>query len=286
MTGSVLDACLCLLLVSAAAVTVATVPEQSQGLDRADAAASTLSTTATFEYSLAPGARRADPDLVTFQRTAGPTFTREARGSLASLLARAAVRTVRVNGNPVTHVAADFERETVAATRDALPVRTQVVVRWRPYRGAHVARQFTIGPRPPADTEVNAATVRVPSGVSTPENASSVARRRGFAGLSSTVARALVTGLVPPEKARLALAADPPTSTLMEYRYRRLAALYGTNVSAELDEGDARAANRKLSAAAADEVEADLRREFDGPEDAARSLDPDTVRIVVRTWSA
>lgn len=285
MTGTVLDACLCLLLVSAAAVTVASVPDQTPQRDRADAAATSLSTTASFEYSLAPGARRADPEFATFERTSGPTFTRHARGSLAALLARAAVRTVHVGGESVTYAAADFRSKAAGATRAALPPATQVVVRWEPYPGSHVARRFVVGPRPPATADVNAATVRAPSGVSPPSTAASVARRQGFRGLSRVVAGATVAGLVPPERTRLALSQDPPVRTLVRYRYRRLAELYGTDVDDELADGEARAANGKLTAAATGEVESDLRREFDSPEAAAGSLDIGTVEIVVRTWS-
>jgi hypothetical protein len=288
MTDTVLDACLCLLLVSAAAVTVVTVPGPSDPAEtnRADAVAESLAATTTVQYTLAPGARRADPDLATFERTSGPAFRRRARGSFVSLLARAAVRTVRVQGAPVTYAAADFQRRVVGATRAALPPRTQVVVRWEPYPGSHISRRFTVGPAPPGDADVNAATVRAPSGTGVLNDPVPVARERGFAGLSELVAGSFVAGLVPPAQARVALAGDPPVSTLMRYRYRRLAGRYGTTVDDSLEDGDVEQVNRDLTLAASDEVEADLRTAFDSPEAASRTLDLGTVDVVVRTWSA
>lgn len=286
MTASALDACLCLLLVSAAAVTVASVPDGSPERDRADAVAESLTSTAAFQYTLAPGARRADESLATFERRAGPEFRRHAHGSLSTLLARAAVRTVRVDGDPVTHAGDDFAGKARNATRGSLPIRTQVVVRWRPYPGAHLGREFAVGPSPPRGADVNAATIRIPGPVSTPERAELVARREGFEGLAASVSDALVDGLLPRAQTRLALAGDPPVSTLMRYRYRRFAALYGVDVDDALDRGDARAANDRLAAAMADRVEADLRASFDEPTEAADHIALGRVDVVVRTWSA
>lgn len=285
MTATVLDACLCLLLVSAAAVTVASVPTPDVGVDRADSAADTLAATTSFNYTLSPGARRADPELASFDRTHGQAFTRHSRGSLASLLGRAAVRTARIDGELPTHTATDFAAKAHGATRAALPPKTQVVVSWRPYPGAHLGQTVSIGPTPPADADVNAALVRVPSGFAPPERASRIAERSGFGGLSRTIASSLVEGLVPPSQARIALAGDPPVSTLMRYRYRRLAQLYGATVSEPLARGDLHTVNRRLEAHIAARVEADLRSQYDSPTRAARHLGLGTVELSVRTWS-
>lgn len=288
MTATALDACLCVLLVSAAAVTVVGVPERSPPRDRADNVAESLAATVELEYVLAPVEPRAEasPGREAVDRTGNPALRRRTRGSLVSLLGRAAVRTVRFEGDPVTRTAADFAAAVRNATRSSLPVRSQVVVRWRPYPGSHLRRRFVVGPTPPPDADVNAATVRVPSGFDGPPNAARVARQRGFDGLSRAVADRLVRGLFPPEQARFALAGDPPTSSLMRRRYRRAAALYGTSVSEPLSTGDVGAANERLAAAAAPRVEADLRASFDSPGEAAASLELGGVRVVVRTWSA
>lgn len=287
MTGTVVDALLCLLLVSAAAVTVATVPETPASEARADETAATLAaTTASVNYSLAPGARRADPALAEFSRTSGPEFERHSHGTLASLLADATVRGVRVGGEQLTHAADGFRAAVREETLTVLPPRTQVVVRWEPYPGSHLGRTVTVGPSPPDGVDVRAARHTVPSGFPPVDTVDERSPTGGYRGLARPVAAALVRGLFPPDQAELALAGDEPVSELMRYRYRRAAALYDVDVAEPLARDDAREANRRLVAGMTDRVAADLRREFDAPGAAADSLSLDEVTVVVRTWSA
>lgn len=278
MTSAALDACLCLLLVSAAAVTVTSVPRPDTEADRADAVAETLAVeTAQVTYALRPVGRE--------ERQAGPEYDRNAHGTLATLLARAAVSTVRVDGEPVTRTRAGF----VTAVRDAverrLPARTQVVVRFRPYPGAHLGRDLTVGPTPPASADVHTATVHAPSGISAPENSTDAAARGGFDGLGDAVAAALVRGLFPPKQGRLALAGDPPVETLVAHRYDRASEQYGVRTRGAIEQGDTREANRRLAAAMGDRVASDLRERFESVEAAADALELGDVRISVRTWS-
>lgn len=280
MTSAALDACLCLLLVSAAAVTVTSVaPSQAErGADRADAVAQTLAVeTAQVRYTLAPpGGGGA---------TANPEYERSAHGTLASLLARAAVSTVRVDGEPLTRTRADFAAVVRETVRARLPARTQVVVEYAPYPGAHLGRELALGPTPPTNADVNAATVRVPSGVSKAENASVIATGTGFAGLSRVVATELVSGLFPPRKGRLALAGDHPVDALVTHRYARASELYGVRTRDAIERGDTRTANRRLAASMRERIAADLRQRFASPEEAADALRLADVRISVRTWS-
>lgn len=289
MTSVALDACLCLLLVSAAAITVTSVPPREPSPDRADTVAETLAaTTVTVDYSLRPaptesgdGSRSADG------RTAdNPEYDRTAHGTLASLLARAAVRTVRVDGEPLTRTNAGFAAAVRGAVRERLPARTQVVVSFRPYPGSHLGRELRIGPRPPPKADVHAATVRPPSGVASPEDTATTAERSGYDGLGQLVADALVTGLFPPEKGRLALAGDDPVDRLVRHRYARASSYYGPRTRDAINDSDTRAANDRLAAAMGEQVASELRNRFDAPDDAAGALRIDTVRIAVRTWSA
>lgn len=280
MTSAALDACLCLLLVSAAAVTVTSVaPAQPESeADRADAVAETLAVeTAYVRYTLEPpGGERP---------TANPEYERSAHGTLASLLAQAAVSTVRVDGEPLTRTRADFAAAVRETVRARLPARTQVVVEHSPYPGSHLGRELTVGPMPPTNADVHAATVRVPSGISRAENASVVAAARGFDGLARIVAGELVSGLFPPRKGRLALAGDHPVDALVERRYVRASELYGVRTRDAIEDGDTRTANRRLAASMRDRIAADLRRRFESPEEAADALRLADVRISVRTWS-
>jgi hypothetical protein len=107
----------------------------------------------------------------------------------------------------------------------------------------------------------------------------------GFGAVAGVVARAAVRGLVPPRRADLALHGDYPVSALLRYRYRRLGALVGANLTDPLAERDSAAANRRLAAALAPRVERRLRDQFDDPTAAAEAIRLDRVRIVVRTWS-
>ncbi|QKY21597.1 hypothetical protein B4589_014890 [Halolamina sp. CBA1230] len=282
MTATALDACLCLLLISAAAVTVTSAPSPTAAgeVDRADAVAETLAaTTVDVPYTLLP-VPNGDGDADT-----SPEFERVAHGTLASLLADAAVRTVRVDAEPLTGTNERFAAAVRTTVADQLPSRTRVVVRWEPFPGVHLSRSFAVGPTPPEDVDVNAATVRAPSGVDPPANASTAASEGGFTRLSRVVADSLVAGLLPPDKGRLALADDAPLDDLVRHRYRQVSDRYGVETAAAIERGDTRAANRKVATAMAERVASDLRDGAETPADAASSLELGTVEISVRTWS-
>lgn len=282
MTATALDACLCLLLISAAAVTVVSTPAPSTPTeaDRADAVAETLAAaTADVPYTLQPvpnGEGDADEN---------PEYERVAHGTLVSLLADAAVRTVRVDGEPLTGTNEAFAAAVKSTVAERLPSRTRVVVSWEPYPDAHLRRSFAVGPTPPAAADVHAATVRAPSGVAPPTDASTAASEGGFTRLGRVVADSLVAGLFPPDKGRLALADDAPLDELVRHRYRRASDRYGVETAAAIDRGDTRAANAQIAAAMAERVESDLRDGSESPVDAAASLELGTVEISVRTWS-
>lgn len=284
MTSAVLDAGLCLLLVSAAAVTVTSVPAPSPTPDRADAVAETLTaTTAEIPYALGPvpGGESGDEG----GSASNPELDRVAHGTLASLLADAAVRTVRIDGEALVDTSDAYGTAVREAVLEALPPRTRVVVSWEPTPDSHLDRRFSVGPTPPPDADVHAETVRAPSGVSPPANASTLARTAGFDGVARAVADSLVEGLFPPEEGRLALGDDAPIDTLVRHRYRRASEQYGVETAEPVTARETRAANRRLAAAMTERVEADLRTSFDSPEEAADAMALDTVEISVRTWS-
>lgn len=280
MTSAALDACLCLLLISAAAITVTSVGEPGTGPteDRADGVAETLSVeTAQVRYTLRPvdGARN---------RT-GPEYDRTAHGTLASLLARGAVNTVQVDGEPLTRTSEGFVAVVRETVRERLPARTQLLVEFRPYPGSHVGRELTVGPTPPPNGDVHAATVRASSGIPAVQDPTDVAATEGFAGLGDAVATSLVRGLFPPKKGRLALAGDPPVDRLVAHRYARASEHYGVRTADAVERGDTRAANRRLAAWVGERVTAELRDRYETPESAADGLRLGEVRIAVRTWS-
>jgi hypothetical protein len=331
VTSTVLDAALCLLLVSAGAVTLVTVPDAggagarsdagTSGIaadspDRADALATTLTTaTASVNYSLAPGARRASGTRVAFPHTDGPQFERTSRGTLAGLLADATLAGVRVDGTRLDHAGDEFRRGVRARTLEAVGANTQVVAAWRPAPEGPVAGQFVVGPDPPADRSVHAAVVRAPTGFSearsterttsdtrisgqatddtrSPDQAAGGERER----LARRVAGAVVIGLLPPGETRFALHGDYPVTALTRHRYHRLANLLGVDLDGSVAEDPAETnvtrATRLLTACLADHLSESFRRSEAVGESEPSSVGIDSeiavghVRITVRTWGA
>ena len=289
MSSTVLDAAICLLLVSAAVGTLATVDaSDARSRHRAvDADTETLATaTATVNYTLGPGAHEASGTNVSFPDARGPEFDRTTHGPLAGLLADAALGRVAVDGEQVTHARADL----VAGVRSAVGAavggaRTQVVADWRPYAGAPVGGRVTVGDDPPPDTDVNAARVAVGRGESVDESRAERAATRGYGPLSRLLAGRTVATLLPPEAMRFALGADYPVSALVRHRYRRVADLTGVELG-PLDRERVGRSNARIERALARRFERDLRARYSSPAAAARTARVGEVRIVVRRWSA
>jgi hypothetical protein len=287
VVNAAVDAAVFLLLLGAAVagLTAADAGPRAAGDDGdADAVANVLATsTATVNYTLSPGARRAVESGADFGRTAGPEFERTTHGSLAGLLARVAVGTAGFGDDPVTHARDDFR----SAVRDAVTARIEldglrIDATWRPYPGAPVEGRVAVGEAPPPAATTDAATLSVPTGTRPlDEN-----ETRDFASLSTAVAGRTVETLAPAGRTRLALRGDAPVSTLVRYRYDRLAAELNASVDSQTADADTEAANRRLAAALASRVESDLRARYDTPEDAAAVVAVSEVRIVVRTWEA
>ncbi|MFB6122682.1 MAG: hypothetical protein ABEJ78_04425 [Haloferacaceae archaeon] len=285
MTSSVLDATLCLLLVSAAVVTVVTAtPETPTGDGRADAVAETLATTtATVNYSLTP-ADESDP---TTDGANGPSLDRTTHGTLAGLLARAAVANATIDGERATHAHDGFRRRIARRVRQVVRAnRTSVRAVWRPVRGARIRGEVRVGGRPPPNVAVHAATLTVPSGYPPARDAAlDAAERERMAGVANVAAERTVAGMFPPERTRFALQGTSPSAATARRRYRRVETLAGVSSTWDLRGGEVYAANERLAATLADRFERRLRATFDDPADAARSVRVGRVRITVRTWS-
>jgi hypothetical protein len=290
-TSTVLDAALFLLLVGGAVATLGLPGAATDPGPPADHTTNALAaSTADVHYSLAPGACEAENQTRFRHGASGPAFRRIAHGTLASHLADAAVGNLSVGGVAVTHSTDDYERQVRNATRNVTRGRdqlTQVRAVWRPYRNAPVEGVLTVGPTPPPDATVRAATLTVDSGMpSTADRAGEAARNGSYENVSRVIAAdGVVPGLFPRAPTRQALADDYPVSALVRNRYERVAVLVGGHVSEPLARDDVAAANANLSTALADLLAADMRARFDSPRAAARTVAVDEVRITVRTWS-
>jgi hypothetical protein len=312
VTSTVLDAALCLLLVTAGAVTLVTVPDAgdadptpegggvtADSPDRADAVATTLTTaTASVNYTLAPGARRASGTRVAFPHTAGPQFARTSRGTLAGLLADATVAGIRVDGTRLDHTGDDFRRGVRARTLEAVGANTQVVAVWRPTPAGPIDGRIVVGPDPPSDRSVHAAVVGAPSGFQVERrpaqtgtdgervSATATAERER---LAHRLAEAVVTGLLPPGETRFALHGDYPVTALTRHRYHRLADLLGVGLDGSIAESPAKTnvtrATELLTAGLADRLSASFEAST-GEATTGPEVTVGRVRITVRTWGA
>ncbi|MFB6142082.1 MAG: hypothetical protein ABEJ30_01920 [Halorientalis sp.] len=290
--STVLDTGLFLLLVGAAMLTL-TLPVGT--LPTADAAVADgtgdviATTTADVRYTLAPGGSEVNGSVVAFPDASGPGFRRTAHGTLATHLAAAAVASLTVGGERVSHSRDGFRDAVRNATAAAVRNRDQLVrVRavWRPYPGAPVRGVVHVGPRPPPSVAVHTATLTVDSGLPATRGAAvAAAASGGYQAVGRTVSRHVVAGLFPPNATRSALLGDYPTEHLAASRYHRLAAALGANLGSAVRRDDPASANTALTSALGARFAADMRERFRSPAAAANRVAVGTVRITVRTWS-
>lgn len=283
MTSTALDAVLAVVLLGAGITVLTGIPGLSTGPPPAEPSLQTLMTaTTTVSYTQAPEAAQTG----VFEDRQEPRVERTTSGSHAELLTQAMVSAVAANGQQVTADGDEFRRAVSIATRSMLPPRTQVVVRWRPYPDAHVSGQLTVGPTPPRDADLSAASTSVPSTFSVARvDAKSAARVDGYAGVSRVLANRIVTSLFPPDQTASALSGGYPAAPLVAHRYQRFGDAYGVKLNQPVSERRPGAANNRLAAAIADRIEADLRTQFDTPEAAARATTIHRVEFVVRRWN-
>lgn len=283
MTSTALDAVVAVALIGAAMTVLVGIPGLSAGPPPAEPTLQTLVTaTTTVSYTQAP---EAGPTGI-FEEGQEPRVERTTSGSYAELLTQATVSGVAVDGQQVTADGDQFRRAVSVPTRSILPPQTQVVVHWRPYPDAHVSARLTVGPTPPRDADLSAASTAVPSSFSVDRaDAKSAARVDGYAGVSRVLADRIVVGLFPPDQTAFALSGDSPTAPLVAHRYERFGDAYNANLTQPVSERRPEAANNRLAAAIADRIEADLRAQFDTPAAAARATTVHRVEFVVRRWN-
>lgn len=285
MTSTALDAVIAILLVGAAIATLVGVTGSSAGVPAADPTLQTLATGTTAVNYTYPSETDADSP-VAFEDTDRSASTRTSSGSYAELLARAALSTLAVDGQPVTGVGDGFRDAVDTVTASAIRPRTQVAVIWRPYPDAHLRARLVVGPTPPPDADLSAASTTVSSGFpAARSDARSAARTDGYTGVSRVLADRIVAGVFPPERTAVALRGGYPVAPIAAHRYYRFGAAYDVDLEEPVRERRPAAANERLAAAVADRIETDLRAQFDSPAAAARAIRTDRVHVVVRRWA-
>ena len=273
--STVFDVTLFLLLVSAAVLSVVTAGGSVAGdpgtVGRDEATVETIATTtATVRYDLGVDRRTND------------TVSRVTHGTLAELLAEAALVSLAVDDDRVSPYAGGFVAAVGDAVRPALDGRTQVVATWSPYPGSSLRGHVRVGPTPPADATVHAATLTVDSGVPPARDTAVAAAPTGYDRVAAVVAGRTVHGLFPPRRTHTALDGATVDGNVTRARFERVAAAYGSD--ATLDAGG-RVARFDLSTAIANRTSEELRERFETPRAAASSVRTGRVTVVVRTWS-
>lgn len=273
--STVVDVSVFLLLVSAAAFSVVTATDgpvdDATHPDRDEATVETLATTtATVRYDLGVDDRTGEP------------IERVRHGTLAELLAEAAVANVSVDGEPVSPYAAEFVDAVGDSLSPLLDGRTQVVATWRPVPGSVLAGQVRVGPTPPSDGTVHAATMVVDSGLPTARNSARAASARGYEGVADAVARRTVAGLFPPRQTRVALQGGGADAVVVRERFSSMRSAYDAETTLK---GGLNPASTALAVAVSNRTEQSLEKRFETPRAAADSVRTGRVYIVVRTWS-
>lgn len=290
MTSTVVDVTVFLLLIGGAVGTIAAGTgghPPASGTGAAETAGVLATSTATVTYPVAVGTASATGVAGARRRAAS---NRTTHGTVAALVADAAVTNATVRGRTLSPAAEGYRRSVADAVANAsgpTAERTEVRAVWEPYPDAPIGGSVAVGPTPPADADVHAATLDVGSGVERDGGRlRSVASKSGYRGVADAVAGAIVERFFPPETTRLALRGDYPADALARARYRRAERALG--VEGATDDGSVAGVarrNRRLRTALADRLWPDLRRRYDSPRAAAAATDLDRVRLTVRTWS-
>lgn len=220
---------------------------------------------------------------------------RLAHASMVTHVKTAALANLSVDGESITstgrryEVAIDTRVQTVLANSQ---FETSVTARWRPYPDASVGGTATLGADPPPDVALRTTRLTVSSGFASVHERATAAVESGggYAVVARLVAEATVDGYLPVVESKHALERDDSTMALTRYRYLRFATVLDDasreEIRGDIEQSDVETddANEYLAAALADRLVGELRRSFDSPAAAARSVSTGEVTIVVRTW--
>lgn len=277
--STVVDVTVCLLLLSAGIVAL-TLPVSEPPPDREvdNVAALVGTTTANVTYNLS---YRDLPDFSVGQEQL--STQRHRHGTIAGLLARAAITNATVNGPSVAPEAAGFRSAVRKAVRRVIPARLSVMARWEPYPGAPVSGVVTAGDPPPEHADYQVATLTVP--VSALALGSDPGTATSYRDVATLTARAIAEGTLPNRYGTAPTGDDVAVQTVV-HRSRLLSGNESLPVGSYLLSGDVSALTDRVTDALADRLVSDLRTQFETPAEAAATVEPGTVTVVVRGWTA
>ena len=312
--STVLDAAIFLLLVSAAIGLLYTVPQSGDDAtadpDVAAETTTTLATSiATIEYVPAPDG---EGDA--------SASNRSDRGTIAELLAETTVANAEFRGAAFTR-APNHEAAVRNVTRRTIrqidgEVEVQVRTRWRPLDGSGLRGGIVVGPSPPADADVHAATMRVLVGTATssgpvapnwslpdqylvPASTANESRSvplaghrrslapvgvRGCKQLGRVVASRALGTAFPPERTGIAMRVPGPQAATLDARYATAARSLDVSPEAFAPAMSTRERNALLATPLARQMTAACMG-YDSAAAAGRRARPGAVLVSVRTWS-
>jgi hypothetical protein len=265
--STVLDVAVFLLLVSAAIGTLVYAPPPVADSHSArDTAALIATTTATVEYEMGDRHRRG-------------------HGTIGTLLARGALANLTLHDRPIPPLTESFRGTVRTETRDVLkrPNNTQVVARWRPYRGAPIWGSITVGESPPAGVDVAVAKMMIPSPIESAQK-EVPGRTSEYGGVATRVARSVTSALLPETALGAAVGQQTPTTLASVGRYRAFGQALNVSVARTLSRANVPVAHQTVTKALTRQLEANLERRFDSPATAEKALQTGSVALVVRRW--
>lgn len=278
--STVVDVTLCLLLVSAGVVAL-TLPASQPPPDRdVDEVASVLGTTSTsVSYQLSPD-RLSPSEADTIE---DPLYTeRHRHGTVAGLLARAAISDARVDGTQLAPEASDYRDTVREEAQNVLPASMSVTARWEPYPGAAISGVVSAGESPPETANVQTATLAIPVTAfavnTTLEGADS------YEAVARPVARAIVDGTLPAEYGTAATS-DELAVRSVAHRAVVLSGNESLPAAQYLFAGDVSGLRDRVTEELTARLEADLRAQFESSEAAAEAVSPGVVTVTVRGWT-
>lgn len=317
MALALISASVMVLVVFLDADTSETDPIQA---DRAGETAA--STTMSVSYSVEPVTENDEAGI--FDGGSGSddlpshTFTRQAHGTVASLLAQAAIANVEFWGEPLTVEGEQFVESIDGQFRSEVtgkPYKVRMEAIWRPYEGAQIEGHAEVGPPVPEHVDVNSATMTVPSGFEDVSEEVREARENGddhFEESAQAISRAIVEGLLPESEMQRALERQGVDRKLAAYRYDRFSRIvveydpklpaYGFYEGGNLDRDtvNARHLNNRLvgnlstsvgsvllGQGMSEPIAEDIEETFGSSvhaDDLADAMTTDEVVILIRTW--
>lgn len=299
--NTVADVSLAIVVVTAAIALLATAPgnEQPARDHDADRTAEVVSTaTLAVPYSLDSVVADMDRDSV----DENTDLRRHSHGSVADLLADAAVANLTVSGSTdhrqLTPIGVAYESAIdgrFQARFVGSNFETNVTAVWEPYEGSELRGTATVGEPIPPQNEYSSIHLTVPSGFESVQNdaLAAVEHDSDFRPVARRVAERLVEGYLPPLEAKRALESSGFERERTVYRYEQMASLVeGADPddrelrrNLERDSAEPFRINRYLVTHLAEQIADDLQSRFDSAFSAAEAVSTGSVTVIVRTWN-